>query len=171
MTKVWIIAPTDSQPLDEFQRIWSYQRDNGIVAIGWDMGDSSLLCRQQLHDKFLKYANNYGWNSRERHQVANFWLDIRKGDYIIARRGRKHIVGIGKATCRARYERHRELQRSGEPGDSLTSLILVDWQCTQEYEFSETVFSILTVSRPRKRWPQIKKALIEVYGVSDKCLG
>lgn len=166
MPKVWIIAPADAEDVDQFPKIWAYQRGNGFIAIGWDMGDSSSLSRSEVMSKFIDYADEYGWNPRERHQYAKFWLDIKKHDLIIARQGRKRIVGIGKVMGQAYFERHKFLERSGKPGDPLTSLIRVDWQFTQEYDFSDTVFSILTVSQPRKRWPQIRKVLSEFYGIT-----
>ncbi len=91
-----------------------------------------------------------------------FWHDIKEGDIIVARAGRKNMASIGRVTGTAVYQRNKALERGGLPGDPLTSLIPVRWEVTEEHEFHDTVFGLQTVTRPHKRSAQVEAALKEL---------
>ncbi len=60
MPEIWVISPHDFKPRTEFYRAWAWQRDNGVIAIGWDMGeDVSSLSREELGKKFRERMKCY----------------------------------------------------------------------------------------------------------------
>ena len=34
----WLIAPAKHEPNRNFDRCWEYDRDRGVIAVGWDIG-------------------------------------------------------------------------------------------------------------------------------------
>ena len=105
-TRYWVIAPFESQPPEQFDKVWQFDLANNLISIGWhQLGDSSKMSREELSmavastdpDKpaatksFI--ANTY-WN---------FFHEMRPGDFVIARRGRKTLVAVGKVSQTAFY--------------------------------------------------------------------
>ena len=99
MTRYWVIAPAEYRNPDEFDRCWSYDRQNGVIAIGWDLGEAPRS-QEHLEELFNRRAEKEGWKegwtSLGLHMLRKFWFEIQPEDRIIARAGRKRIVGIGE---------------------------------------------------------------------------
>jgi restriction system protein len=105
-TRYWVIAPKESKQPEQFDKVWQFDLANNLISIGWhQLGDASKMSREELSvavasiytDKppatkgFL--ANTY-WA---------FYHEIRPGDFVIARRGRKTLVAVGKVSQSAFY--------------------------------------------------------------------
>ena len=90
---VWAIAP------GEGARLWEDFLEHGIAAIGWDfLGDlGEYATRDDLHSALIKNgAGDNPWN-----QSLATWEFSRKmktGDIVLARRGRRGILGWGEVT-------------------------------------------------------------------------
>lgn len=76
---------------------WVNQQKLGIIAIGWnELGNLKNLPFEEVHN-IIK-------NSRWSNAIANIspqfrdFLSIKKGDIVIANKGKSRIVGIGKIT-------------------------------------------------------------------------
>ncbi len=41
MPRIWAIYPYDSKPRKVFDQAWEYDRNHGVITIGWDVGDIS----------------------------------------------------------------------------------------------------------------------------------
>jgi predicted Mrr-cat superfamily restriction endonuclease len=106
MPRHWIIAPVESDPADVFNRVWDFDRANGMITIGWgELGDVSKMSRQEL----LEAVTNSDPKKppQTRALIANmlwaFHHEIGVGDFIIARRGRKVLAGVGEVSKPASY--------------------------------------------------------------------
>ena len=141
MVRYWAIAPSMHKPFERFERCWQYDRDNGIIAIGWDVGAPES--RDDLKRKYEEVASRMGrrdgWGQRGLQMLAKFWYEIRIGDQIIARAGRKKIVGVGTVTGQPYYD---------EDGDRFTwgcNFLPVRWDSLGEKMFPELVFPMDTI--------------------------
>ena len=143
MTRNWVIAPYHFDRPEAFEQVWNFDRNNGVIAIGWNMGDLSDLSPEDIQNRHAEI-----WQDRSRvglNQVLKFWREIQPGDRIIARGGRKKIVGIGTATGPAFYDPRKGAERIGrlviEPYENF---LPVRWE-SEEIEFPDMVFGMLTV--------------------------
>jgi len=130
-----------------FQRVWDYDCSNGTIAIGWGCGEVPDLPRSELEfyieEKFLARE----WNLRDRHQWLKFMHDIRPGDRVIARGGRKRVVGIGFVTGKASFDEQRALERAGDVHFCASENFLpVKWESLNNLDFARQVFGMQTVT-------------------------
>jgi tetratricopeptide (TPR) repeat protein len=106
--KYWIVAPWfGDDKLQTFQQVWNYDKENHTFAVGWNkMGNVSNLSRDQMITRAKKNYPRY--KERSRLSIVNslwkFYREIQVGDIVIARWGRKDIVGIGRVTKKAYYD-------------------------------------------------------------------
>ena len=104
--RYWVIAPVESKPAELFDKVWQFDLANGLISIGWDaLGDVSKMSREGL-SKFVAAAYP-DKPSSARTLIANmiwpFWNEITPGDFVIARRGQKTLVGVGRVVRAAFY--------------------------------------------------------------------
>lgn len=117
MRRYWVITPYNSIYEDAFERAWRYDLAHNVVAIGWpQMGDVSQLENAELEQKIRET-----YKDKKDKSVAhvlrtfkNFYRDIKEGDVIIARKGRKIIIGVGEVTSRAFYDEKMALERNSK---------------------------------------------------------
>ncbi len=101
MPRYWVMAPVESKPADRFVKVWRFDLAQNVIAIGWkEPGDVTAMSRADLAEAV---ASTYPDKpSQTQALYANmlwaFYHDMLPGDYAIARRGRKTLVGTGKAT-------------------------------------------------------------------------
>ncbi len=98
--RVWLIAPGEqARKFEEFHK-------EGIVGIGWDaLGDLSEFSNLEELKKALQ-KNRGGDVSPVQASYAcwQFANDMRVGDLVFAKKGRRKIVGYGKVSGEYRYE-------------------------------------------------------------------
>ena len=101
--QVWLIAPgPNAMYFDQFY-------EKGIVAIGWDyLGDLfKYESIEQIREAIREHERpdeNPTNKARACHQFAH---DMRVGDVVFAKRGRREIVGYGIVASDYRYEAER----------------------------------------------------------------
>ena len=106
MPRHWIIAPIESYPPDQFDKVWQFDLANNLISIGWgELGDVSKMSRQELGEAV---ASSYpekppGTKGLLTNMIWAFYHDIGPGDFVIARRGRKVLAAVGKVTEAAVY--------------------------------------------------------------------
>lgn len=144
MPRNWIIAPVEANPADRFDRVWRFDLINNVISIGWrELGDTSSITRDEL---IKTVANKYPSNSprSQAHIVNTFWNffnEIEVGDVIIARRGRKCLVGVGDVTSKAKYISGRN------PDLDHANFLEVAWRpAPRDKQFGSIVFPMHTVS-------------------------
>lgn len=120
----WIIAPgTNAAKWDEYSK-------NGEIGIGWDeLGPLSNYKKiEQVRDKYLEiwHPDNKDFASDAPNQIWNFYKNIQIGDVIIARKGVKQIIGLGKVTSDYFYDDKR---------DEFFHLRKVNWEKIGEWPY------------------------------------
>jgi len=101
MSRYWVIAPVESKPAEVFEKVWQFDLANGLISIGWqNLGDVSHMGRDEL---LQVVASAYPDKPQQtKALIANmlwsFYHEIRPGDFLIARRGRKVIAAVGEVT-------------------------------------------------------------------------
>ena len=143
MPRYWVIAPYEAKNFDFFNKVWQFDQANNTISIGWSqLGDVSEMDRQTLYNKVAEK-----WpNSKATNMIWNFYHEIKPGDIVLARRGRKTLVRIGRVIKAAYYEPGKNPHLS-PPDDSHPSFIDVEWfDQPQDKEFSSIIFPMFTVS-------------------------
>ena len=120
----WIIAPgTNAAKWDEYSK-------SGEIGIGWDeLGPLSNYKKiEQVRDKYLEiwHPDNKDFASDAPNQIWNFYKNIQIGDVIVARKGVKQIIGLGKVTSDYFYDDKR---------DEFFHLRKVNWEKIGEWKY------------------------------------
>jgi restriction system protein len=106
MSRYWVMAPVESKPADRFDNVWRFDLAHKVISIGWkELGDVTAMTIDELAESV---ANTYRDKpSQTKGLYTNmlwaFYHDMLPGDYVIARRGRKTLVGVGKVTGQSSY--------------------------------------------------------------------
>lgn len=96
--RVWVIAA------GEGGRLWADFQAQGIVAIGWDyLGDLSLYT--SLADVLEAIRREEGGNPTNNANACwQFAHVMEPGDYVVAKQGRRMLLGYGVVTTPYRYD-------------------------------------------------------------------
>ena len=156
MARHWVITPYHYGDFETFQKVWDYDRRNGVIGIGWsDMGDLARLSEGEIERRYFQVFDDktrVGLN-----QVLKFWRAIQPGDRVIARGGRKRILDVGAVTGPAFYDAQRGRERARVGGDAYIYeyFLPVRWEGI-EREFPNQVFSMHTVRElPEEKFAQL----------------
>jgi restriction system protein len=106
MARYWLIAPFGTKNSDLFDQVWQYDLANGRISIGWhELGDPSALDKPALAAVVAKAFPDAPPATRSLYtnMVWTFTHDIKPGDVILARRGRKVLAAVGDVTRAAYY--------------------------------------------------------------------
>ena len=117
---VWVVAPGSGA------RLWGKFLSKGIAAIGWDwqeLGDLSKFASQdEIHQKLVEVGA--GENPAMRSLAAwQFVHDLKVGDFLIAKEGRRRILGLGRVIGDYVYDAEQSECRGYRP---------VDWEPLSE---------------------------------------
>ncbi|MDY0357009.1 MAG: endonuclease NucS [Sedimentisphaerales bacterium] len=144
MPRYWVIAPVECKPPELFDRVWQFDRANDLISIGWhELGDISRMSRDELDgavaatypDKPRQTKALYG------NILWTFYHEIKPGDYVVARRGRKILAAVGRVSESAIYK------PGGNPAVEHAGFLSVAWQDEPcDKAFSSIVFPMHTLS-------------------------
>jgi 5-methylcytosine-specific restriction protein B len=144
MPRYWVMAPVESKPPELFDKVWHFDLANDLISIGWEeLGDVSHMSRDELSKAV---AATYPEKPQQTKGLyANmlwaFYHEIRPGDFVIARRGRKTLAAVGTVHEAARYTRGKH-PAIGHPG-----FLKVAWQeQPRDKVFSSVVFPMHTLA-------------------------
>lgn len=140
-TRYWVIAPYDSTKTQIFEKVWEYDLSNGTIAVGWkELGDVSGMSKSELESK---YKEVYGKiDNKDINAIWGFYHEISIGDIIIARKGRKKIIGIGTVISKPFYNEEMGKERVAYlTEDFYPNFLRVKWE-EKEIEFDKQVFSM-----------------------------
>ncbi len=142
MVRNWVIAPNSYENKKQFERVWEYCRKENIISIGfgWDIGDATSLKLDEIADRYKKMGEAASEHSLR--QIYMFWNEIKSGDRIIARGGRKKIVGVGTVQGAPFFDPDK-MKEAGQPYHK--SILPVLWDMTLEKEFPNIVFGLQTI--------------------------
>jgi restriction system protein len=106
MPRYWIMAPVESKPPELFDRVWQFDLAQNAISIGWkQLGDVTAMTRDVLAEAVAtayvdKPSQTKGLYTN---MLWAFYHEMSPGDFVIARRGRKTLAGVGKITGPAIY--------------------------------------------------------------------
>jgi predicted Mrr-cat superfamily restriction endonuclease len=143
MPRYWVMAPVESKPPELFDKVWQFDLANDLISVGWqELGDVSQKSRDELSKAV---ASTYSDKPQQTKGLyANmlwaFYHEIRPGDFVIARRGRKSLAAVGKVDESAIYTPGKN-PAIGHPG-----FLKVAWQeQPRDKVFSSVVFPMHTL--------------------------
>ncbi|MGD0918461.1 MAG: PDDEXK nuclease domain-containing protein [Thermodesulfobacteriota bacterium] len=142
--RYWVWAPYNSTKPQIFDKVWEYDLKNGTIAFGSiELGDVPDLNET---DFLKKYREVYGKDVPiDRKSIWKIYHEMSLRDIIIARRGRKKIIGIGEITERPFYNVEMGKNRVANLTDRPYPLFIkVRWE-EKQIEFEESVFPIFTL--------------------------
>jgi hypothetical protein len=130
--KIWKIAP------GELASSWDDALESNEIFVGWsDLGDLSQYdSRAEL---MVAYKEVYKPEQEPIRNVFTLWSflkDVQIGDIVIANRGWKQLVGIGKIIGNYEYNPNKDYPNRRK----------VEWVITDEIHFDENVFSTPTLT-------------------------
>lgn len=103
--KIWAIS------LGEGGRLWNQSFEDGIISIGWDsLGDlSNFQSQDEITEKLMGLKGGLGHTpSNDSLCCYQFVHEMKVGDLVIAKVGRKKVLGGGIVTSNYLYEPNRE---------------------------------------------------------------
>lgn len=144
MPRYWVMAPVESKPPELFEKVWQFDLANDLITIGWEeLGDVSHMSRDELSKAV---AATYPEKPQQTkglytNMLWAFYHEIRPGDFVIARRGRKTLVAVGIVHESALYTPGKN-PAIGHPG-----FLKVAWQeQPRDKVFSSVVFPMHTLA-------------------------
>ncbi len=148
MQRNWVIAPVESKKPELFDRVWQFDLENGLISIGWsELGDVSQLSREELAKVVADAYREKPLHTQGlfANMLWNFFHEIKPGNYIVARRGRMKLAGVGEVSASAFYSPGKNpLLASGYVH---SNFIRVNWHASpREKSFPSVVFPMHTVA-------------------------
>jgi len=148
MPNYWVIAPFYFENPKIWQCVWERNLKDGFISVGWEsLKNVSALNehqifqrhRQKIHDKTEKGAHA---DSKVLHK---FWHNIRIGDVVVARRGRKCIAAIGIVTSMPYYD-PKKAKKSFEPEPAYPNHLDIKWNdVPRDVQFQNQVFGMQAI--------------------------
>jgi len=185
--RFWLISPFDSRESD-FSRVWKYDVDNNIVAIGWDKlrNPSKFASVNQIKNRLLEsYPNEKKQFNKIAEMIWDFYHEVKPNDIILARRGVKNLIGIGIVKSEAYYDKEKGIKIANTEEGYSPNFIDIEWtelkielgkpelsrytlkEFTEE-EFQK-YFSLITSKNIRNTWLiEIFIAISKLGGIVDR---
>ena len=133
--KAWLMSP------DKGARLWGDFQKHQVAALGWDnvLGDlSEYNSREEIHETLVKN----GRGSKPSNQSLALWEfkeEVRIGDVIIVKKGRRSILGWGKVKGDYEYDPDRPEYRH---------IRQVEWHpCKQPISLPRSALPVKTLTR------------------------
>jgi restriction system protein len=106
MPRYWVIAPIEVKPTERFDKVWQFDVANNLISIGWSqLGDVSKMSQESLREAVAATfpLKPPATQSLYANMIWAFYHEIAPGDFVIARRGRKTLAGVGTVIQPAVY--------------------------------------------------------------------
>ena len=155
--RIWKIAPGENAAA------WDECRDRGCIAIGWLSGTDyrTLTTREEA----LRALASAGSPPSAYTPVRQFTHEMKPGDIVVANKGRRTVVGVGRITSRYLPPDDPANVRPNHPNHPwLTQSRRVEWLIQKPVDFTDFRLQIRTISSlDMARWRQIKQAYFSRY--------
>jgi len=151
--KIWAIG------LGEGGRLWNESFEQDIISIGWDkLGDLSKYdSKEAISEKLAESRGEAGsFPSNDALCCFQFAHEMKVGDLVVAKIGRKKILGGGIITSEYIYDPDRREHKN---------IRKVKWITTEKTEFPGTGVTTKTLTEI-SRYPSFKE-MVESY-IADK---
>ncbi|CAM3996975.1 AAA family ATPase [Cohnella lubricantis] len=127
----WVLAAGENAYL------WEDFHSNNLIAIGWpELGDlEQYQTKQEIIDKLIEAYNLDKTPRNDAHCNYQFAKEMKIGDYVLIKKGNRHIIAFGKITSNYRYDFSREEYRS---------IRSVEWINTGDWEIPKDKSQLAT---------------------------
>jgi restriction system protein len=141
-TQYWVIAPFDSTNRDIWEKVWQFDLAHNVISVGWrDLGDISGYDEEKLRSAMEQEYDS----TRSFNMLWDFYHNVKVGDIVIARKGRKIIAGIGTVTKPAHYDKNLNQKIIGSE-HYYPNHIAIDWhENPRDIEFDRIIFGMQTI--------------------------
>jgi len=143
MTRFWIIAPYAANPPDQFESVWQFDLANNVISIGWpELGNVLEMSEAQLNDSVAREYPDKPPQTKSlfSNMLWAFYREVRPGDMVIARRGRKTLSAVGKVTQNAVWSPNKN------PKANHAGYLGVEWQTSpRDRDYGRIVFPMHTL--------------------------
>lgn len=138
--RVWVIAP------GEVARLWDEFQRESMAAIGWDfLGDLSEYASYE--EVYAEIQAEVGGNPTNSARACwQFSRDMRPGDFVVAKRGRRGLLGYGRIRGEYRFDEDRAEYQHVR---GVTWERKGDWELPHEHSM---VVKTLTEYTPYPEW-------------------
>lgn len=145
MANIWVISPFSHEYPDEWERVWQFDLEHGIVSLGFRrLGDCSQLDVDAIIKRhFTAYPDWDGRESSDAHQIARFYSEIQRDDVVLARRGTKVLAAIGTVTRTPYYDDQLTLSVFPDGIAYPNHVGLNWWDTPRELDFGRQIFGYL----------------------------
>jgi hypothetical protein len=147
MPRYWVVAPYLAELPDDWEKVWHFDLQIGVISIGWGiLEDASKYDKKRLRTKIGRTltGESPGNMTRILNMVWNFYHEIKPGDIVISRRGRKIIAAVGTVTKTAYYDPKKSTRVQAQY--QFPNFIGVRWHDTpRDKEFDHLVFGMQTL--------------------------
>jgi restriction system protein len=142
MPRYWVIAPYEST--DElFARVWDFDVANNTISIGWsELGDVSMMDSAAISATVEEHHAQRTPQTKSlfTNMLWRFYHQIAPGDFVVARKGLKILLAVGRVKTVAQYTPNRN------PLISHPNFIDVEWLPTpRDKTFPVSVFNMITL--------------------------
>jgi hypothetical protein len=126
MANYWAIAPWPSNKQLIFEQVCRYDRDHGVIAIGWDNIDVTGLSWAEVKQKVIeRYPDSPGGAQA----LWDFYNRVQPGDIFLVKRGQKFCVGVGEVASQPWHDSKLSDERTnGLTSERRSNFIRVLWK-------------------------------------------
>ena len=148
MPRYWVIAPYHADQPEDWQKVWDFDLQNGIISIGWrELEDVSKLSKQELsvvvQDAYPDKPVNI--QSLYTNMIWSFYHDVEPGDVIVARKGIKCLAAVGDVQGSAYYDSSKAVEAVGQE-ITYSNHLDVQWRDSpQNLDYENIVFGRMTL--------------------------
>ena len=158
MRQYWAIAPYRVEQSEEWDEVWRFDLQNGVISIGWGIGRDASKYSSKEQLKIEVESTHPDQSPGAIRSITNmvwaFYKEIKPGDIIVARRGRKTIAAVGtvkpaskKDTEKAAYYNSKKSSKV-QAEYQFTNFLNVYWHRTpRNKDFSHSVFGRLALHK------------------------
>ncbi|HET8760248.1 MAG TPA: HNH endonuclease [Nitrospiria bacterium] len=149
MRRFWVIAPYDARYPDEWEQVWKYDLEHGVISIGWPaLGDVSALAEDELLRLVRRTYRDYkpAAATLSSGMLHKFYHSVQRGDMLVARRGLKQLAAVGTVKGAGYYDPNKHSEPYDSPDEAFPNHLDVQWaNKPRDVVFPEIVFSIQTI--------------------------
>jgi hypothetical protein len=149
MPRYWVIAPIERKKVALFNKVWQIDFANDVISVGWSrLKDVSRMSREKIretverkyHDKPRATCGLFA------NMLWTFYHEIERGDFVIARKGRRTLAAIGRVTVPGKYDTKRNSSLGMPEVVTHPNFLQVKWQeSPRDRTYATNVFPMPTI--------------------------
>ena len=141
---------------------WPHALEDGNIFIGWSkLGDlKQYATKEQLRESYFQTYTPKQEPYNDMDSIWGFYQEMKPGDIVIANKGWKELIGIGRVTGVYEYDAGKE---------DFPHIRSVEWVITTPVKFEDNVFTTPAVTRVHpKHMAKIRQGVLSQVPDGDK---